>query len=125
MLCTKCHKRQAVVFISQTDGSSDTQGLCLVCAKELGIKSNVVTLLEHMVLSHHGVPEFGSPTRPMFLEAVILSKLDDLDATVFEINNATSKVEPDTFTDRQWALDNRKLYNHGLSTTKHTVNFGE
>ena len=94
-------------------------------AKELGIKSNVVTLLEHMVLSHHGVPEFGSPTRPMYLEAVILSKLDDLDATVFEINNATSKVEPDTFTDRQWALDNRKLYNHGLSTTKHTVNFGE
>ncbi|HBN38433.1 MAG TPA: hypothetical protein DD404_02790, partial [Ruminococcaceae bacterium] len=33
-------------------------------AKELGIESEKVTLLEHMVLSHHGVPEYGSPVRP-------------------------------------------------------------
>jgi 3'-5' exoribonuclease len=92
-------------------------------ANELGIDSEIVPLLEHMILSHHGVPEFGSPTRPMFLEAIILSSLDALDATVFEVNNATSKVKPGEFTDRQWALDNRKLYNHGLSSTEHRVNF--
>jgi hypothetical protein len=51
--------------------------------------------------------------------------LDALDATIFEINTATSKVEPGNFTDRQWALDSRKLYNHGLSSTEHTVNLGE
>lgn len=94
-------------------------------AKSLGIDSEKVTLLEHMVLSHHGVPEFGSPVRPMFLEAEILSSLDSLDATIFEINNATSKVEAGSFTDRQWALDNRKLFNHGLSSTEHKVNLGE
>lgn len=94
-------------------------------AKSLGIDSEKVTLLEHMVLSHHGVPEFGSPVRPMFLEAEILSSLDSLDATIFEINNATSKVESGSFTDRQWALDNRKLFNHGLSSTEHKVNLGE
>ena len=94
-------------------------------AKKLGIDSEKVTLLEHMVLSHHGVPEFGSPVRPMFLEAEILSSLDSLDATIFEINNATSKVEAGGFTDRQWALDNRKLFNHGLSSTEHKVNLGE
>lgn len=94
-------------------------------AKELGISSDKVTLLEHMVLSHHGSPEFGSPVRPMFLEAEILSKLDDLDATIFEINNATGKAEPGEFTERQWALDNRKLYNHGLSSTEYKVNLGE
>ena len=92
-------------------------------ANELGIDSEIVPLLEHMILSHHGVPEFGSPTRPMFLEAIILSSLDALDATVFEVNNATSKVKPGECTDRQWALDNRKLYNHGLSSTEHRVNF--
>lgn len=94
-------------------------------AKELGIEDEKVTLLEHMVLSHHGVPEYGSPVRPMFLEAEILSALDSLDATIFEINNATSKINIGAFTERQWALDNRKLFNHGLSSTEHKVNLGE
>ena len=93
-------------------------------AKSLGINNDMVTLLEHMVLSHHGVPEFGSPVRPMFLEAEILSTLDELDAKIFEINNATDKVGVGEFTERQWALDNRKLYNHGLSSTEHKVNLG-
>ncbi|MDE6124882.1 MAG: HD domain-containing protein [Eubacterium sp.] len=94
-------------------------------AKKLGIENEKVVLLQHMILSHHGVPEFGSPVRPMFLEAEILSSLDSLDATIYEINNATSKVNTGDFTDRQWALDNRKLYNHGLSPTEHIVNLGE
>ena len=94
-------------------------------AKELGIEDEKVTLLEHMVLSHHGVPEYGSPVRPMFLEAEILSTLDSLDATIFEINNATNKINTGSFTERQWALDNRKLCNHGLSSTEHKVNLGE
>ena len=94
-------------------------------ADKLGIKSEKVVLLQHMILSHHGVPEFGSPVRPMFLEAEILSSLDSLDATIFEINNATGKVKAGEFTDRQWALDNRKLYNHGLTNNEHKVNFGE
>lgn len=92
-------------------------------ARELGINSEVVTLLEHMILSHHGVPEYGAAVRPMFLEAEILSTLDSLDATIFEINNALSGVEAGKFSDRQWALDNRKLYNHGLSSVEHSVNF--
>lgn len=91
-------------------------------AKRLGIKSEKVTLLEHMILSHHGVPEYGSPVRPMFLEAEILSALDTLDAEIFEFHSATSKVEPGKFTERQWSLNNRKLYNHGLSGTEHIVN---
>lgn len=94
-------------------------------AKELGIESEKVTLLEHMILSHHSQPEFGSPVRPMFLEAEILSSLDCLDATIFEFNNVTSKTEAGQFSDRQWALDNRKLFNHGLSSTEHKVNLGE
>lgn len=81
-------------------------------AKQLGISEKTATLLEHMVISHHGSPEFGAAVRPMFLEAVILSQLDLLDAAVYEVSCAAGGVEAESFTARQWALDNRKLYNH-------------
>ncbi len=94
-------------------------------AKRLGVPQKKAQLIEHMILSHHGVPEFGSPVRPMFVEAQILSALDTLDAQIFEFHSATAKVEPGQFTDRQWSLENRKLYNHGLSTTEHIVNLDD
>ena len=82
--------------------------------EELGIDKELLMLVEHMILSHHGEPEFGAAVRPMFLEAELLSQLDLLDARIYEISQAVSEVEPGDFTARQWALDNRKLYNHGL-----------
>jgi len=39
-------------------------------------------LLKHLLLSHHGKEEFGSPVKPMTLEALVLHMLDDLDAKV-------------------------------------------
>lgn len=81
-------------------------------ARELSISEEKAMLIEHMIISHHGTPEFGAAVRPMFLEAEILSQLDTLDATVFEIASAVGVVEEGGFTARQWALDNRKLYNH-------------
>ncbi|MBQ7295353.1 MAG: HD domain-containing protein [Clostridia bacterium] len=82
-------------------------------AKELGINEDKAMLLQHMVISHHGEPDFGAAVRPMFLEAEILSQLDTLDATIYEITSAVGDVKTGEFTPRQWALDNRKLYNHG------------
>lgn len=82
-------------------------------ALELGISSEKAMLLEHMVISHHGQPDFGAAVRPMFLEAEILSQLDTLDATVYEITSAVGEVKEGEFTGRMWALDNRKLFNHG------------
>jgi 3'-5' exoribonuclease len=38
--------------------------------------------LRHLILSHHGVLEFGSPKRPKTLEALIVHHIDDLDAKV-------------------------------------------
>lgn len=78
----------------------------------LGIPRELLTLLEHMVLSHHGEPEFGAAVRPMFLEAELLSQLDNLDATVFEMMSAVDGVELGRFSPRQWALDQRKIYNY-------------
>src|SRR5262249_41378830 len=38
------------------------------------------TLLEHLIISHHGQYEFGSPKLPMFPEALVLHYIDDLDS---------------------------------------------
>ena len=86
--------------------------------RELGINKDTLMLLEHMVISHHGEPEFGAAVRPMFLEAEILSQLDLLDARIYEVTQAISEVSVGEFTPRQWALENRKLYNHGLKEIK-------
>jgi len=39
-----------------------------------------LTLLQHLILSHHGEPEFGAPVRPQLLEAIVLHHLDNIDA---------------------------------------------
>ena len=79
-------------------------------AKELGVSAKTSMLLEHMLLSHHGVPEFGSPKFPMFPEAEVLSELDLLDSRLYEMFSALDSVQDGAFTERQWALDNRQLY---------------
>lgn len=81
-------------------------------AKELGISEETAMLIEHMILSHHGNPEYGAAVRPMFLEAELLSELDLMDSRVYEIAHAVSGLEIGKFSARQWALDNVKLYNH-------------
>ncbi len=50
MVCVKCKKRPAVVFVSTNAQSEDTQGYCLVCAKELGIKP-VTDIMNKMGIS--------------------------------------------------------------------------
>jgi len=67
-------------------------------------------LLQHMLISHHGEPEFGAAMRPLFLEAEILAELDLLDARVNEIETAMQGVQPGEFSNKIWALDNRKFY---------------
>ncbi|WP_099205132.1 ATP-dependent Clp protease ATP-binding subunit [Scatolibacter rhodanostii] len=50
MMCTRCKKRPAVVFVSNSMDGNNTQGLCIVCAKELGIKP-VNDIIEKMGIS--------------------------------------------------------------------------
>lgn len=81
--------------------------------RENGISDETLTLIEHMLISHHGTPEFGAAKLPMFIEAELLSELDLMDARLFEMSHAVNAVEKGQFTPRQWALENRNLYNHG------------
>ena len=83
-------------------------------AKALAIPAEKSVLLQHMVLSHHGEPDFGAAVRPLFLEAELLSELDLMDARVYQIHDATTPLQKGAFTNRLWALEDRKMYNHGL-----------
>lgn len=81
-------------------------------ASRLGISGETALLLEHMLLSHHGLPEYGCAVRPMLLEAELLSMADNLDATVNQITTAVQSVETGNFSEKLWALDQRKFYRH-------------
>lgn len=91
-------------------------------AKKLGIPPDKSMLLQHMVLSHHGEPDFGAAVRPAFLEAELLSELDLMDARVYEIAEAIAPLQPGAFSNRLWALENRKMYNHARGDMAKKVN---
>jgi 3'-5' exoribonuclease len=74
------------------------------------------TLVLHMILSHHGKLEFGSPKLPMIPEALVLNFLDDLDAKMQAVSSEFDKSAkegkgPNELTNKVWALDNRQLLN--------------
>lgn len=80
-------------------------------AKKCGTSDELKTKLQHMILSHHTVPEFGSPVAPMFMEAQVVAALDDLDASLFQMANVLSQTEKGAISQKVWGLE-RKLYNH-------------
>lgn len=79
-------------------------------AKELGIESEEVMLLQHLVLSHHGKEEWGSPKKPMIQEAEIIHYIDNIDAKMNMLTRALEKTKPGEFTERLFPLDNRSFY---------------
>ncbi len=78
-------------------------------ANAVGVHGEAVVLLQHMMLSHHGEAEFGSPRKPMFPEAEVLHWVDLLDARMNEMQTALSKLKPGVFSEKIWSLD-RRLY---------------
>ena len=79
-------------------------------AHELKLQSEVPLLLEHMVLSHHGQQEFGSPVMPLTKEALLLSLIDNLDSKMVVVNKAIQDLEPGSFSQKVFPLDNRSFY---------------
>ena len=67
-------------------------------------------LMHHMILSHHGHYEFGSPVLPMIQEAEVLCLIDNLDARMNTLKNALDGVKPGAWTAKLFALENRQFY---------------
>lgn len=82
---------------------------------EIAMRLNVqdteeAILLRHMVLSHHGHYEYGSPVLPMVKEAEILYLIDNMDARINTIDAALEQVKPGEFSSKLFALENRQFY---------------
>jgi 3'-5' exoribonuclease len=75
-----------------------------------GFPEELAVLVKHMILSHHGQYDFGSPKLPMFREAVMLHYLDDLDSKMGAMRAlyASDKGDPE-WTERGGALERRLL----------------
>lgn len=82
-------------------------------AQAIGVTGEAVTLLEHMIISHHGVAEYGSPRKPMFLEAEMLHWIDVVDARMNEMHAIHMRTPKGAFSERIWSLD-RRIYHPGI-----------
>lgn len=76
------------------------------------LPANAVMVLQHIILSHHGQPEYGAARVPMTPEAILVHLLDNIDAKMAMSLAATRgpKARMDlggNFTDRLWALDTK------------------
>jgi 3'-5' exoribonuclease len=77
-----------------------------------------LTLLQHMILSHHNLGAWGSPTQPQLIEAVALHYIDQLDAKLQMAEDELEKVTSEEgWTERIFALENKELFKH-ISTLK-------
>jgi 3'-5' exoribonuclease len=71
-----------------------------------GFPAELKTLLEHLIISHHGQYDFGSPKLPMFPEALMLHYLDDLDS---KMEAMRAHFEREAESDGPWTSYNASL----------------
>jgi 3'-5' exoribonuclease len=81
-----------------------------VVAERVGADKETVVMLQHMILSHHYEPEYGSPVRPMFPEAELLHHIDIIDARMYDMNRIIKDTETGSFSERIFSLEGRKIY---------------
>lgn len=94
-----------------------TQGIkeIEVIGRALNAETEKIILLQHMVLSHHYEPEYGSPVKPMIPEAEMVHYLDVMDARMYDMRKAVHETKKGNFSERIFSLENRRVYNHGLN----------
>lgn len=86
-------------------------------ARELGIPEDKSMLLQHMILSHHGEPEFGAAVRPKCAESELLSYIDLIDSRMEIYRKALAELPEGAFSGRIFALEKR-IYKHGQEEGK-------
>jgi len=79
-------------------------------AHTLKMTGEIPVIMEHMVLSHHGIPEYGSPVMPLTREALALSMIDDMDAKMMILDKAFEGLTPGEFTQKIFTMDDRYFY---------------
>ncbi len=80
-------------------------------ADELHVPEEKSVLLQHLILSHHGEPEFGAAVRPMCAEGELLSYIDMIDSRMEIYRETLEEIPAGEFSRRIFALD-RRIYHH-------------
>ena len=73
-------------------------------------KKELAVIMEHIMLSHHGKQEFGSPVLPLTRESLIVSMIDDIDAKMMILDKAYADVAPGDSTAKIFSMDERYFY---------------
>jgi 3'-5' exoribonuclease len=81
-------------------------------AKELSVPEEKSVLLQHLLLSHHGQPEFGAAVVPVCPESELLSLIDSVDSRMEIYREELADVPVGGFSKRIFALEKR-IYHHG------------
>ena len=82
-------------------------------SEKLGVQEREETvLMHHMILSHHGKMEYGTPVAPMIIEAEALYLIDNMDARLTSLKMALDAIKPGTWTSRMFQFENRQFYKH-------------
>ena len=88
-------------------------------AVKLGLENTEeVLMLQHVILSHHYHGNFGSPKRPMMIEALIVHLVDNIDSKMRVVSEELSQVNVGEFTDMIQVCDKEKYYRHKLNIDK-------
>lgn len=80
-------------------------------AASLNVPEDKSMLLRHLILSHHGEPEFGAAVRPLCAEAELLSLIDSVDSRMEIYRETYDTMDVGTFSPRIFALE-KKIYRH-------------
>ncbi len=103
------HVARGVIWLDQK---------CRQCAAAgTPVKPELIRVLQHIILSHHGVPEFGALKIPATPEAILVSMIDNIDAKMHMAieaargdNAGKSEELGGNFTEKVWALGNVRIY---------------
>lgn len=82
-------------------------------AEGIDLDDETLIHLQHILLSHHGQKEWGSPVTPLTIEAIAMHWIDNIDAKLQKAEDVLSTVDVGEWSEYVRELDSKSIYNHG------------
>jgi 3'-5' exoribonuclease len=79
--------------------------------EQLGTPAELIRVLRHIILSHHGKPEWGAVKAPCMAEAMLVHEIDMIDSRIYQFEKIGADLEPGTMAEtRAYTLDGVFVY---------------
>lgn len=82
--------------------------------RSLNADEEKIRLIQHLILTHHYEPEYGSPKKPMIPEAELLHYIDMIDARMYDMDKVYKTMDAEEFSEPVFVLDRRRLYKSSM-----------